>query len=173
MPYYFNPRFTKTMRYLAFVCLMLAPLLSFATVKPVDEVVVYKSKSLMQLKRNGRVVKSYKVVFGDNPRGHKVRQGDERTPEGRYTLDWKNPKSRFYRSIHISYPNAADRARARRLGVDPGGDIMIHGQKPQWAGIEKQLTRMNWTDGCIAVTNRQMDEIWSLVRTPTPITIYP
>ena len=161
------------MRYLTFALLMLVPLLSFAAISPVDEVVVYKSKSLMQLKRNGRVVKSYKVVFGENPRGHKVRQGDERTPEGRYTLDWKNPKSRFYRSIHISYPNAADRARARQMGVNPGGDIMIHGMKPQWKGMEQYLQKMNWTDGCIAVTNREMDEIWAMVKTPTPISIYP
>jgi murein L,D-transpeptidase YafK len=161
------------MRYLAFALLMLAPLLSTAAIQKADEVVVYKSQSLMQLKRNGRVLKSYKVVFGENPRGHKVRQGDERTPEGRYTLDWKNPKSRFYRSIHISYPNAQDKARARRLGVNPGGDIMIHGIKPQWKGMESYLTKMNWTDGCIAVTNREMDEIWAMVDTPTPISIYP
>jgi len=161
------------MRYLIFALLMLAPLFASAAIKPVDHVVVYKSKGLMQLIRNERVVKSYKVVFGDNPRGHKVRQGDERTPEGRYTLDWKNPNSRFYRSIHISYPNAADRARARRLGVSPGGDIMIHGIKPQWQGMEKYLQSVNWTDGCIAVTNREMDEIWALVKTPTPIDIYP
>ncbi|AOS96709.1 L,D-transpeptidase catalytic domain [Microbulbifer aggregans] len=161
------------MRYLAFALLMLAPLLSSAAIQKADEVVVYKSKSLMQLKRNGRVLKSYKVVFGENPRGHKVMQGDERTPEGRYTLDWKNPKSRFYRSIHISYPNRQDKARARRLGVNPGGDIMIHGIKPQWKGMENYLTKMNWTDGCIAVTNREMDEIWAMVDTPTPISIYP
>ncbi|WP_345549330.1 L,D-transpeptidase family protein [Microbulbifer aestuariivivens] len=161
------------MRYLSFALLLLAPMLANATIQKADEVVVYKSKSLMQLKRNGRVLKSYKVVFGENPRGHKVMQGDERTPEGRYTLDWKNPQSRFYRSIHISYPNAADKARARRLGVDPGGDIMIHGIKPQWKGMENYLTKMNWTDGCIAVTNPEMDEIWAMVDTPTPISIYP
>ncbi|WP_346838645.1 L,D-transpeptidase family protein [Microbulbifer sp. SAOS-129_SWC] len=161
------------MRYLTLALLLLLPALSYATVKPVDMVVVYKSKGLMQLKRHGKVVRSYKVVFGDNPRGHKVRQGDERTPEGRYTLDWKNPHSRFYRSIHISYPNKADRAHAAKLGVNPGGDIMIHGIKPEWKGMEKYLSRMNWTDGCIAVNNRQMDEIWAMVKTPTPITIYP
>ncbi len=161
------------MKYLTFALLMLAPLFASATIKPVDHVVVYKSKGLMQLIRDERVVKSYKVVFGDNPKGHKVRQGDERTPEGRYTLDWKNPNSRFYRSIHVSYPNAADRARARKLGVSPGGDIMIHGMKPQWQGMEKYLQSMNWTDGCIAVTNREMDEIWAMVKTPTPIDIYP
>ena len=161
------------MRYLTLALLMLVPVLSFASVQPVDHVVVYKSKGLMQLKRDGRVVKSYKVVFGDNPKGHKIRQGDERTPEGRYTLDWKNPHSRFYRSIHVSYPNARDRARAAKLGVNPGGDIMIHGIKPEWKGMEKYLSRMNWTDGCIAVNNREMDEIWALVKTPTTIDIYP
>ncbi|MFI2811872.1 MULTISPECIES: murein L,D-transpeptidase family protein [Microbulbifer] len=161
------------MRYIAFALLLLAPFFASAAVTKADEVVVYKSKALMQLKKNGRVLKSYKVSFGDNPRGHKIQQGDERTPEGRYTLDWKNPQSRFYRSIHISYPNRADKARARRLGVNPGGDIMIHGIKPQWTGMEDYLKRMNWTDGCIAVNNREMDEIWAMVDTPTPISIYP
>ncbi|MCW8126144.1 L,D-transpeptidase family protein [Microbulbifer halophilus] len=161
------------MRYLTFALLMLAPLFASATIKPVDQVIVYKSKGLMQLIRDERVVKSYKVVFGENPKGHKMQQGDERTPEGRYTLDWKNPNSRFYRSIHISYPNQRDRARAARRGVDPGGAIMIHGMKPQWKGMESYLQKMNWTDGCIAVTNREMDEIWAMVKTPTPIDIYP
>ncbi|WP_237059336.1 L,D-transpeptidase family protein [Microbulbifer sediminum] len=161
------------MRYIAFALLMLAPFFASAAITKADEVVVYKSKSLMQLKKNGRVLKSYKVSFGDNPRGHKVQQGDERTPEGRYTLDWKNPNSRFYRSIHISYPDKRDKARARRLGVNPGGDIMIHGIKPQWTGMADYLKKMNWTDGCIAVNNREMDEIWAMVDTPTPISIYP
>ncbi|BBM00915.1 murein L,D-transpeptidase family protein [Microbulbifer sp. GL-2] len=162
------------MRYLTLALLLVMPLLASAKVTPVDHVVVYKSKKLMQLIRDGRVVKSYTVSFGDNPRGHKVRQGDERTPEGRYTLDWKNPNSRFYRSIHVSYPNKQDRARAAKMGVSPGGDIMIHGIKPGWAYMERHLRRNNWTDGCIAVaSNREMDEIWALVKTPIPIDIYP
>lgn len=159
------------MRYLYIALLMLAPV--FATAKPVDLVVVYKSKHLMQLKRDGRVVKSYKVVFGKDPVGHKQYEGDQRTPEGRYTLNYKKADSTYYRAIQISYPNRADRARAARMGRSPGGSIMIHGQKPQWKNIESYLTRMNWTDGCIAVTNREMDEIWALVNTGTPIEIYP
>ncbi|GMG85773.1 L,D-transpeptidase family protein [Biformimicrobium ophioploci] len=149
------------------------PTLAMAKAQPVDLVVVHKSKSLMQLIRSGKVVRSFNVVFGKNPRGHKIREGDKRTPEGRYTLDWKKENSTYYRAIRIDYPNAQDRARAAKLGVSPGGSIMIHGQKPEWKNIEKYLTRMNWTDGCIAVTNSEMDEIWSLVQVDTPIEIYP
>jgi murein L,D-transpeptidase YafK len=159
------------MRYLTLALLLLAPM--FASANPVDLVVVHKSKSLMQLKRGGRVVKSYKVVFGKNPKGHKLYEGDKRTPEGRYTLNYKKPNSTYYRAIQISYPNQTDRARAAKLGRSPGGSIMIHGHKPTWKGIEGFLTRNNWTDGCIAVTNREMDEIWDLVAVNTPIEIFP
>ncbi|WOX07103.1 L,D-transpeptidase family protein [Microbulbifer pacificus] len=162
----------RTLKFCLF-SLLLLPTLAFAKINPVDEVVVYKAKHLMQLKRNGKVVKSYKVVFGKNPVGHKQYAGDSRTPEGRYTLNWKKKNSTFYRAIHVSYPNAADRARAAKLGKSPGGAIMIHGQKPHWKGIEKYLTRMNWTDGCIAVTNPEMDEIWAMVNPGTPIEIFP
>ncbi len=165
----------RAMRYLklSLIALLLVPTLALAKIKPVDEVVVYKSKHLMQLKRNGKVVKSYKVVFGKNPVGHKQYAGDSRTPEGRYTLNWKKKNSTYYRAIQVSYPNATDRKRAAKLGKNPGGAIMIHGQKPHWKGIEDYLTRMNWTDGCIAVTNPQMDEIWAMVDTGTPIEIFP
>lgn len=163
------------MRYLklSLITLLLLPTLALAKITPVDEVVVYKSKHLMQLKRSGKVVKSYKVVFGKNPIGHKQYEGDSRTPEGRYTLSWKKKNSTFYRAIQVSYPNAADRARAAKMGKSPGGAIMIHGQKPTWKNIEKYLTKMNWTDGCIAVTNPEMDEIWAMVDTGTPIEIFP
>jgi len=161
------------MRTIILFLALLAPAFAMAKLKPVDEVVVYKSKHLMQLKRNGKVVKSYKVVFGQNPVGHKQYEGDQRTPEGRYTLNWKKKNSTYYRAIQISYPNATDRARAAKKGRSPGGLIMIHGQKPQWKNIEKYLTRMNWTNGCIAVTNPEMDEIWAMVDTGTPIEIFP
>lgn len=165
-------RAMRTIIFTLFV-LLLMPTVALAKIKPVDEVLVYKSKNLMQLKRNGRVVKSYKVVFGKNPIGHKQYEGDQRTPEGRYTLNWKKKNSTYYRAIQVSYPNAADRARAKRMGRSAGGAIMIHGQKPHWKGIEKYLTRMNWTDGCIAVTNPEMDEIWAMVNPGTPIEIFP
>ena len=140
---------------------------------PVDQVLVVKSERLLYLKRGGQAVRTYPVAFGPVPWGHKEREGDERTPEGRYTLDFKNPDSRYYKSIRISYPNREDRARAREMGVDPGGDIMIHGQplEAEWEPETAQL--FNWTNGCIAVSNEAMDEIWQSVPVGTPIEILP
>jgi hypothetical protein len=93
-----------------------------------DKVVVYKSKRQMQLLQAGKVPRTYRIALGDSPVGHKRQEGDEKTPEGAYVLDWRNPKSIYYKSIHISYPNARDREQARRRGVSPGGDIMVHGR---------------------------------------------
>ncbi len=140
-----------------------------------DRVVVDKSERRLRLLYRGKVVREYPIALGDAPIGHKVREGDERTPEGHYVLDWRNPHSRFYKSIHVSYPNAQDRARARALGVNPGGMIMIHG-KPNYISSKRVLAeydRRDWTDGCIAVNNEQMDEIWNAVRDGTPIDIFP
>ncbi len=138
-----------------------------------DNVVVIKSESRMMLYARGEVIKAYHVVFGANPEGHKMQEGDERTPEGKYVLDYKKSDSAFYRAIHISYPNSSDRKAARKRGVDPGGAIMIHGQPNGW-GRWGFITRMfNWTDGCIAVTNKEMDEIWNAVDVGTPIEILP
>jgi len=113
------------------------------------------------------------VSLGRNPRDHKVEEGDGRTPEGRYTLDWRNPNSRFYRAIHISYPNARDRARAAELGVDPGGSVMLHGLPNGLEDIGRSHVGKDWTDGCIAVTNQEMDEIWEKTPDGTPIEIIP
>ncbi|MAL96586.1 MAG: hypothetical protein CME40_16050 [Haliea sp.] len=139
----------------------------------VDQVVVIKSERKLYLKRGGEALRTYTVAFGPVPWGHKEREGDERTPEGRYTLDFKNADSRYYKSIRISYPNREDRARARELGVDPGGNIMIHGQPAdaEWEAETAQL--FNWTNGCIAVSNEAMDEIWQAVPLGTPIEILP
>lgn len=141
-----------------------------------DMVLVEKSEKKMYLMLKGRVLREYPIVLGKNPVGPKVRAGDGRTPEGVYELTWKNPDSRFYRSINISYPNEGDAARAQALGVEPGDLIMIHGS-PNWVPsvdwAKKYLQRKDWTDGCIAVTNDIMDEIWDLVREGTPITIEP
>ncbi|MDH5750668.1 MAG: L,D-transpeptidase family protein [Rhodospirillales bacterium] len=136
-----------------------------------DKVIVLKSERRLVLFRNGTPLKSYRVALGRSPRGAKTRQGDGRTPEGVYVLDWRNRKSRFYRSIHVSYPGPADRDRARREGVSPGGDIMIHGLPNGRGAIGPDHTRWDWTDGCIAVTNAEIDEIWSLVDDGTPIEI--
>ncbi len=136
-------------------------------------VLVIKSKSKLYLKRNGKTLKEYHVVFGANPKGHKLQEGDERTPEGLYILDYKKDDSAFYKAIHISYPNELDLERARNNGVKPGGAIMIHGQKENigWLALVSQY--FNWTDGCIAVSNSDMDEIWEAVDSGTPIEIKP
>ncbi|MEZ5567496.1 MAG: L,D-transpeptidase family protein [Halioglobus sp.] len=136
----------------------------------VDQVIVVKSERMLYLKASGEIVQRYPVALGPVPWGHKEREGDERTPEGRYTLDFKNPQSRFYKAIRVSYPSAEDRARAQAMGFNPGGNIMIHGQ-PIGGQADAQL--FNWTDGCIAVSNEHMDEIWELVNVGTPIEILP
>jgi murein L,D-transpeptidase YafK len=140
-----------------------------------DRVVVKKGERKLQLLKAGNVVREYRVNLGDNPYGHKERQGDERTPEGDYILDWRNPRSMFHKSIHISYPNAEDRAAAQAKGVDPGGLIMIHG-RPNYIDSPRILAEYDsrdWTNGCIAVKNHEMDEIWKAVRDGTPIRILP
>lgn len=141
-----------------------------------DKVLVKKSEKLLYLINRGQVVKTYPIVLGKNPSGHKRKEGDGRTPEGAYKLDWRNPDSRFYRSIHISYPNDQDLSRAEKENADPGELIMIHGS-PRWVPsvewAKKWLQRDNWTDGCIAVTNDVMDEIWHAVKDGTPIEILP
>ncbi|WP_298267586.1 L,D-transpeptidase family protein [Geobacter sp.] len=139
----------------------------------VDRVLVYKSKRLMELRNGSEVIRSYRVALGRNPVGRKVRAGDCRTPEGIYRLDRRSAASRFYRSIHISYPNAADRAAARKLGVAPGGDIMIHGLPKGFEDLEEWHVITDWTKGCIAVTNAEISEVWRLVPDGTPIEIKP
>ena len=138
-----------------------------------DSVLVIKSESRLYLIREGRELASFKVAFGSNPRGHKQQQGDERTPEGHYILDYKNPHSKYYKSIHISYPNKQDRADARKRGVDPGGDIVIHGQPNGYERFSFIVQFFNWTDGCIALSNSDMDLVWQAVIPGTPIEIRP
>lgn len=132
-----------------------------------DLVLVRKSQREMLLLRQQCILRTYRVALGRDPVGHKDREGDGRTPEGRYTIDRRNPKSRYHLALHISYPNAEDRARAQAMGFEPGCDIMIHGLKD---GIRRED---DWTQGCIAVTDEEMEEIWSLVPEGTPILIEP
>jgi murein L,D-transpeptidase YafK len=138
-----------------------------------DKVVVYKSKRQMQLLRAGKVLRTYRIALGDSPVGHKKQEGDEKTPEGAYVLDWRNPNSIYYKSIHISYPNPQDHEQARRRGVSPGGDIMIHGMNGPVVLPDGTRKWKDWTNGCIAVTNAEMDEIWGMVKNGTPIQIHP
>lgn len=141
--------------------------------RAVDLVVIYKSDRLLQLKSKGRVVQSYEIALGAQPRGHKLSEGDNRTPEGVYTLDWRNASSRFYRSIHISYPREDEQVTALRRGVSPGGLIMIHGLPNGRRADDMNHPNNDWTNGCVAVTNDEMDEIWSLVEDGTTIIIFP
>ncbi|GAA4108145.1 murein L,D-transpeptidase family protein [Aminobacter aganoensis] len=144
-----------------------------ARAEAVDLVRVDKSERLLELLSGDKVVRSYAVALGANPVGHKRQEGDERTPEGRYVLDWRNPGSAFTKSIHISYPDADDKAAAKRAGVDPGGMIMIHGQSKGFGWWSWLMQMFDWTNGCIAVTDEDMAEIWKMVENGTPIEINP
>jgi murein L,D-transpeptidase YafK len=141
-----------------------------------DRVLVIKSERRLFLFRDGRALASYRIALGGNPVGPKIFEGDGRTPEGAYVLADRNENSRFHRSIRISYPSPADRQRAWKYGGPPGGDIMIHGQPGP--GNRSALKRIalapsSWTDGCIAVDNAAMDQIWAAVDDGTPIEILP
>jgi murein L,D-transpeptidase YafK len=139
----------------------------------VDRVVVYKRERKLVLLSEGKEIRSYKVALGSAPVGPKTRQGDHKTPEGTYLLDSRNSESQFYKSLHVSYPNSKDVTAAKKLGVSPGGDIMVHGLPKKYAWLGKSHTLHDWTDGCIAVTDEEMDEIWKMVRLGTPIDIKP
>ena len=137
----------------------------------VDLVKVDKSERKMYLLSAGEIVKVYDVALGANPKGHKEQEGDEKTPEGEYTLDYKKEDSAFYKAIHISYPNQKDIENAKKLGVNPGGLIMIHGQRNGLGWLSWLTQRFNWTNGCIALTNAEMDEFMELVDVGTKIQI--
>jgi murein L,D-transpeptidase YafK len=142
-------------------------------VDKVDFVRVDKSERRMELLSKDRVVRTYTIALGGNPIGHKQQEGDQRTPEGRYVLDWRNAKSCCMKSLHVSYPNAEDKAAARKAGVSPGGMIMIHGIPNGWGWWGWLFQMFDWTSGCIAVNDRNMQEIWDLVEVGTPIEISP
>jgi murein L,D-transpeptidase YafK len=138
---------------------------------PVNRIIVDKSDRTMVLMDGEKAVRTYtEIKLGDAPVGPKQFEGDEKTPEGEYVISGRNPQSRYHLSIKISYPNAKDRAFAAAAGRSPGGDIFIHGQ-PNNAGFG--TIGHDWTDGCVALSNRDMDEVWALVKTGTPILIQP
>jgi murein L,D-transpeptidase YafK len=140
----------------------------------IDYVLVKKRERKLYLYSEDQVAKSYKIALGKQPEGQKLEEGDSRTPEGLYTLDWRNPGSKFFRSIHVSYPNIVQTRSAKEAGVDPGGAIMIHGQPNDWAErIKLTFSYEDWTEGCIALENQDMIEVWDLVRDGTPIKIDP
>jgi len=139
----------------------------------VDRVIVNKAKRELLLMHEGNMVRSYRVALGRNPVGPKTKQGDGKTPEGIYSISGRNAASAFHRALRVSYPNSADRAQAKRLGVAPGGDIMIHGLPNGQGHIGKAHLQSDWTEGCIAVTNAEIEEIWGLVRDGTRVEINP
>lgn len=157
------------------LCLILALTAQASTVtsQPIDKVLVLKSERKLHLQQRGETIKSYRISLGKQPIGAKQREGDLRTPEGFYWIDWRKTSDKYQLSLHISYPNARDLATARAAGERPGSMIMIHGtpldeQYPEWF-----FHTLDWTEGCIAMKNDDMREIWDLVKDGTLIEIRP
>ena len=143
------------------------------TAQQASQIVVSKADKTMYLFQGETLLKSYRISMGRHWQdGHKQKEGDERTPEGTYRIDWRNPKSSAYLSLHISYPNQQDSESAKAGGYSPGGNIMIHGLPNGWGALGKLHQIMDWTDGCLGVTNEEMREIWALTPNGTPITLY-
>lgn len=162
---------------LAFLCLTFAAFTQANATPtlqgPIDKVLVLKSEHKLHLLSSGKILKSYRISLGKSPHGAKFAEGDNRTPEGFYWIDWRKTSDKYNLSIHISYPNARDVARAREKGLAPGGMIMIHGtplsdEYPEW-----YFSTLDWTNGCIAMTNDDIREVWSLVKDGTLIEIRP
>jgi murein L,D-transpeptidase YafK len=161
------------------VCLLLCALAgSLAAQQPAarqraDSILILKKDHVMELLAGGKVIRTYKIALGRGGLAAKEREGDARTPEGHYTIDSRNATSHYHKALHVSYPDAADRKRAAKLGVPPGGAIMIHGlpNGMGWLGAKHRL--YDWTLGCIAVTDQEIDEIWELVPVGTPVEIRP
>ncbi len=138
-----------------------------------DHVIVHKAERRLELLHDGKVFNSFPIALGGAPEGHKQREGDQRTPEGVYRLDWRNPNSAFFLALRVSYPNADDVRRARERGQHPGNNIMIHGLPNELRYPSDYYLYSDWTDGCIAVSNSAMIDIWLSVPDDTPITILP
>jgi murein L,D-transpeptidase YafK len=175
-----KPRWRKAGLVLASLCatgvLLIGPSRSQSAGKPpekADSVLILKKDHLLELLANGKVIRTYKVALGRGGLEPKEREGDKRTPEGHYIIDSRNAASHYYKALHISYPDENDRARAAKLGVPPGGAIMIHGlpNGMGWLGSTHRL--YDWTLGCVAVTDDEIDEIWNMVPTGTPVEIRP
>lgn len=137
----------------------------------IDKLVVYKSKHKMEAYANGKLIKTYTISLGFSPNGHKEFEGDGRTPEGTYTINARNANSGYYKNLGVSYPNDADRANAKAHGKSPGGDIKIHGLRNGRGYIGKFHQLKDWTHGCIAVTNTEIDELFATVKDAAVIEI--
>jgi murein L,D-transpeptidase YafK len=157
----------------AFTCALLALAVGTAAAPPpqADRIIVHKKDRTLQLLRGDIVLRAYKIALGGEPIGPKTCQGDHHTPEGKYTIDGRNAGSNFHRSLHVTYPNPEDRKRATAAHCSPGGDIMIHGLPNGYGFIGASHRLKDWTDGCIAVTDEEIEEIWKLVPDGTPVEI--
>lgn len=138
-----------------------------------DRIVVLKDKRLLELTLAGNVVASFPISLGEHPRRPKRREGDGRTPEGHYTIDWRSADTRYTRALHISYPEGRDRKHAEALHVEPGGAIFIHGLPRDYGPFDPPQWYRDWTDGCIAVGNAAIQKIWNAVPDGTPVDILP
>ena len=160
-------------RVLAVLLLSAVPVLGQHNEVRADRVVVLKKDHVLTLYRNGRVLKQYRVALGWDPVGPKERQGDHKTPEGDYIIDRHKANSQYHLALHISYPNEEQVEVARKAGYSPGGDVFIHGLPAGYGRVGAAHRRFDWTDGCIAVTNQEIEEIWRLVPVGTPVEIRP
>ncbi len=176
------PRSAFVMFNLLSIALLLAAssvVVTAATDNPVtpsqkaDSILILKKDHVLELLADGKVLRTYKVALGRGGLAPKEREGDGCTPEGHYIIDARNEHSAYHRALHVSYPNAEDRKRAAKLGVAPGGDIMIHGIKNGFGWIGAAHRMYDWTLGCIAVTDQEIEEIWNLVPVGTPVEIRP
>jgi len=157
-----------------YLLLLLFPgLLQAGQFPQADEVIIDKSDRELHLLNKGEIIRTFKIALGIRPEGDKKKEGDFRTPEGRYLLDLRNPNSDYFLSIHVSYPSADDRREAQQNGVDPGGAIMIHGQPNEPKRSETYYKTQDWTNGCIAVSNSDMIDIWLMTGDNVPIEIRP
>ena len=157
----------------ALLVLLLPGLMQASEFPVADRVVIEKGARKLHLIQEGKAFRTYKIALGIRPVGDKKREGDFKTPEGKYYLDARNPNSDYFLSIHISYPDPKDRREAGEMGVDPGGAIMIHGQPNDPTRSETYYRTQDWTNGCIAVSNSDMIDIWLMTGENTPIEIRP
>lgn len=146
---------------------------ALAAPPPIDKLLIHKHERRLEVISNGEVIRAYPVSLGREPIGHKREQGDNRTPEGMYTIDWRHRSPNYNLSLHLDYPNLKDKALAWKRGLDPGGMIMIHGtplddEYPEWF-----FKGLDWTNGCIALDNRSMQDLWDLVPDQTLVEIIP
>jgi murein L,D-transpeptidase YafK len=157
----------------AILCASQKPTISAQSKVAVDSIVISKSAHTLSLMSGETVLKTYHVALGRGSAGSKQVAGDNRTPEGKYTIDEKKTSTRFHKALHLSYPNADDKAKAVKLGKSPGGDIEIHGLPAYFAWVGSTQHVLDWTAGCIALSNDEIDEVWKMVSIGTPVEIDP